>query len=270
MTAFSAVFSGRHYLYQTRRAKLSSFRKAMIRQHSSQTIPPADSLPSDIIAFPAEEDEVDKRPSRASAKPLHHGVLATLRDLIIHNELAPGKRLNERVLCERLHVSRTPLREALKVLSHEGLVELLPNRGARVVKLTPEDVRHLFEILGALESLAGRLACQHITEAEMCEIKAVHYHMQAQFIRCDLPDYFRDNQEIHKRIVAAARNPVLITMYENLNCRLLRETDRDRWATAMREHELIIDALSRRCADELAELLQQHLNHKYEAVCRHL
>jgi DNA-binding GntR family transcriptional regulator len=76
--------------------------------------------------------------------------------------------------------------------------------------------------------------------------------------------------------VAAARNPVLITMYENLNSRLLRarylasQTDQGRWAAAMREHELIIDALSRRCADELAELLQQHLNHKYESLCRHL
>jgi DNA-binding GntR family transcriptional regulator len=248
----------------------------MTRPHFSPATSPTGSLPPAIIAFPTEEDGVQDTSSRAGAKPLHHEVLATVRDLIIHNEVAPGKRLNERILCERLKVSRTPLREALKVLSHEGLVELLPNRGARVVKLTPEDVRHLFEILGALESLAGRLACEHITEAEICEIKAVHYHMQAQFIRRDLPDYFRDNQEIHKRIVAAARNPVLITMYENLNCRLLRarylasQTDRDRWATAMREHELIIDALSRRCADELAELLKQHLNHKYEAVCRHL
>src|SRR6266446_2007599 len=248
----------------------------MTRTHSSPATSPTGSLPSYIIAFPTEENEVQDTSSRSGAKPLHHEVLATLRDLIIHNELAPGKRLNERILCERLKVSRTPLREALKVLSHEGLVELLPNRGARVVKLTPEDVRHLFEILGALESLAGRLACLHITEAEICEIKAVHYHMQAQFIRRALPDYFRDNQEIHKRIVAAARNPVLIAMYENLNSRLLRarylasQTDQGRWAAAMREHELIIDALSRRCAEELAELLQQHLNHKYESVCRHL
>jgi DNA-binding GntR family transcriptional regulator len=248
----------------------------MTRPHSSPATSPTGSLPSDIIAFPTEEDEVHDTSLRNGAKPLHQGVLASLRDLIIHNELAPGKRLNERILCERLKVSRTPLREALKVLSHEGLVELLPNRGARVVKLTPEDVRHLFEILGALESLAGRLACLHITEAEICEIKAVHYHMQAQFIRRVLPDYFRDNQEIHRRIVAAARNSVLITMYENLNSRLLRarylasQTDQGRWAAAMREHELIIDALSRRCADELAELLQQHLNHKYESLCRHL
>jgi DNA-binding GntR family transcriptional regulator len=182
-------------------------------------------------------------------------------------------------LCERLKVSRTPMREALKMLSHEGLVELLPNRGARVIELTQltrEDVQHLFEVLSALESLAGRLACQHISEAEICEIKAIHYHMKAQFIRRDLPDYFRDNQEIHKRIVAAARNPVLITMYENLNGRLLRarylasQTDRDRWAAAMQEHESIIDALARRRADELAELLQQHLNHKYESLCHHL
>ena len=66
---------------------------------------------------------------------LHHGVLSALRDLIVHSELPPGIRLTEAVLCEHLKVSRTPLREALKVLSHEGLVEILPNRGARVVQL---------------------------------------------------------------------------------------------------------------------------------------
>jgi DNA-binding GntR family transcriptional regulator len=250
-----------------------------MRQRSVQTTSSTGSLPPDIIAFPAETDETQEAGSRSAAAPLHHGVLTALRDLVVHNELAPGKRLNERVLCERLKVSRTPMREALKMLSHEGLVELLPNRGARVIELTQltrEDVQHLFEVLSALESLAGRLACQHISEAEICEIKAIHYHMKAQFIRRDLPDYFRDNQEIHKRIVAAARNPVLITMYENLNGRLLRarylasQTDRDRWAAAMQEHESIIDALARRRADELAELLQQHLNHKYESLCHHL
>ena len=124
--------------------------------------------------------------------------------------------------------------------------------------------------------LAGRLACSQITDAELCEIKAVHYQMQANFIRRDLPGYFRLNQAIHKWIVDAARNPVLAAMHENLNSRLLRvrylasRMDQERWVAAMREHELIIDALVRRSADETADLLLQHLRDKYESICQHL
>src|ERR1700737_3739452 len=151
----------------------------MTRPHSFPPTSPTGS--PDIIAFPTEEDEAHDTSSRNGAKPLHQGVLASLRDLIIHNELAPGKRLNERILCERLKVSRTPLREALKVLSHEGLVEILPNRGARVVSLALEDVRHLFEVIAGLEALAGRLACQRITDAEICDLKSIHFQMQASF-----------------------------------------------------------------------------------------
>jgi DNA-binding GntR family transcriptional regulator len=227
-----------------------------------------------VIPFPGKFAQPVETGSRAPT--LHDGVLSTLRDLIVHNQLSPGTRLTENVLCERLKVSRTPLREALKVLSHEGLVEILPNRGARVVTLTQADVRQLFEVIGALESLAGRLACAHITDAELCDIKAVHYQMQANFIRRDLPAYFRLNQEIHNRILNAARNPILAATHANLNIRLLRarylasQMDEERWAAAMREHELIIDALSRHAADETADLLLEHLRHKYESICRHL
>ena len=247
----------------------------MSRQSPSPS-PAEDEQRAGVIVFPARITDVYGASFRAKAPTLHHGVLSSLRDLIVHNELAPGTRLTESVLCERLNVSRTPLREALKVLSHQGLVEILPNRGARVVKLTQEDVRHLFEVIGALESLAGRLACEHLTDAELCEIKAIHYQMQANYIRRDLPGYFRLNQAIHKRIVDAAQNPVLAATHENLNIRLLRarylasQMDQDRWAAAMREHELIIDALRRRSADETADLLNQHLRHKYEAICQHL
>src|SRR5512146_1631536 len=82
-------------------------------------------------------------------------VLERLRDLIIQGELAPGVKLNERVLCERLRTSRTPVREAIKYLASEGLVELLPNRGAIVAPLEPEKVKEIFTVLGALEALAG-------------------------------------------------------------------------------------------------------------------
>ena len=243
----------------------------------SPGLPPAeDGHRSELIAFPKGGARTVAVGFRAKTPTLHHGVLSSLRDLIVYNELSPGTRLTESVLCERLNVSRTPLREALKVLSHEGLVEILPNRGARVVTLTQEDVKHLFEVIGALESLAGKLACAQITDAELCDIKAVHYQMQANFIRRDLPGYFRLNQIIHRSIVDAARNPVLGSMHENLNSRLLRarylasRMDQERWAAAMREHELIIDALDRRSADEAADLLLQHLRHKYEAICQHL
>jgi DNA-binding GntR family transcriptional regulator len=104
---------------------------------------------------------------------LHHDTLSALRDLIVHHELPPGSRLTESMLSERFSVSRTPLREALKVLSSEGLVEILPNRGARVVTLTVADIKNLFEVIGALESLAGRLACQHISDAEICDLPSM-------------------------------------------------------------------------------------------------
>ena len=236
---------------------------------SSSRISPAELSP-DVIPFPAEETKTAQK-----TQTLHHGVLSTLRDLIVHGDLPPGARLTEATLCERLKVSRTPLREALKVLSHEGLVEILPNRGARVVRLLLEDVKDLFEVIAALESLAGRLACERITDAEICEIKALHYQMQASFIRRDLPEYFRLNQTIHRRIVAAAGNPVLAATHENLNSRLLRarylasQTDEERWAAAMHEHELIIDALSRRAGDEIGLILREHLWHKYETIGAH-
>src|SRR5580700_2827448 len=207
---------------------------------------------------------------------LHHDTLSALRDLIVQNELPPGTRLTEAMLSERFSVSRTPLREALKVLSSEGLVEILPNRGARVVTLTLADIQNLFEVIGALESLAGRLACQNISDAEICDLKSIHCQMQATFLRSDLPEYFRLNQAIHTQIVAAARNPVLATTHQNLNARLLRarymanQVDQGRWAAAMREHELIVEALERREGDRIADLLLLHLQHKFEAIRRYL
>jgi DNA-binding GntR family transcriptional regulator len=244
-------------------------------KESTQPNPEESEIGPSIIEFPGQKLESAEAEPGAGT-PLHQAVVATLRDLIVHNELPPGRRLNERILCERLKVSRTPLREALKVLSHEGLVEMLPNRGSRVVRLTPDDVKHLFEVIGALESLAGRLACAGITDAEICDIKAAHYQMRAKFIRRDLPGYFRDNQSIHRQIVAAARNPVLAATHENLNLRLLRlrylasEMNQERWAQAMREHEQIVEALERRDAELAADLLRQHLQHKYESLIEHL
>ena len=94
---------------------------------------------------------------------LHEEVVGRIRAILLDGEIPPGARIPERELCERLEISRTPLREALKVLAAEGLVQLLPHRGSRAAKLTDKDMRDLFEVCQGLEALAGELACERIT-----------------------------------------------------------------------------------------------------------
>jgi DNA-binding GntR family transcriptional regulator len=206
---------------------------------------------------------------------LHTAVAQRLRSLIVEGSLAPGDRLNERELAERLHVSRTPLREALKTLAADGLVEHVPNRGAQVAHLSEADLTHSFEVLGALEAMSGELACARITDDELAEIRALHFEMRAHHARHDLPAYYRLNTAIHRAINHAARNPVLTETYERLNARLqaLRfqsNFDADKWDAAVREHDEMIDALERRDGTRMRRIMIEHVDHKRSAVIAQL
>ncbi|SFZ85530.1 DNA-binding transcriptional regulator, GntR family [Devosia enhydra] len=212
----------------------------------------------------------------AGAGSLHEEILGKLRRFLVEGSLPDGARIPERTLCESFGISRTPLREALKVLAAEGLVELLPNRGARVRSYTETDIRELFEVMGGLEALAGRLACENITDAEIAAVEKLHYEMYASYMRRDLPSYFKLNQLIHKAIVDAARNATLAVTYDNFATRLQRvrynanrENHKDRWGEAMREHEQILDALQRRSGVELNDILYRHLMNKQAAALRY-
>jgi DNA-binding GntR family transcriptional regulator len=203
------------------------------------------------------------------APSLHGELLTALRDYIVDGNLPDGARVPERQLCERFGVSRTPLREALKVLAAEGMIDLLPNRGARIRPLRPQDIRELFDVWGGLESIAGRLACENATEEEIGHVERLHYEMYGFYLRRDLPGYFRLNREIHLTILAAARNPTLSAMYEGLSTRLRRsryaadlDQRRDQWTEAMREHEEMLDALQRRDGRDLGDILFRHLRNK--------
>jgi Transcriptional regulators len=216
-------------------------------------------------------------PVSGATGSLHDEILTGLRRYLVEGNLPDGARIPERLLCETMGVSRTPLREALKVLAAEGLVELLPNRGARVRAFDENDIRELFEVMGGLEALAGRLACEHITDAEISEVERLHYDMYASYMRRDLPAYFALNQKIHLAIVSAARNAVLAATYANFSSRLQRvrynanrENHKDRWGEAMREHEQILDALQRRAGLELSDILFRHLQNKRAAALRYL
>ncbi len=183
----------------------------------------------------------------------------------------------ERQLCELFGISRTPLREALKVLAAEGLIDLLPNRGARVRRLSRRDLDELFDMMGGLESLAGRLACETITDDEIAEIEQLHYEMYGYYLHRDMHNYFQANQRIHEKIVDASRSETLRTTYANFAGRIRRvrysanfARKRQRWAEAMREHEAILDALRRRAGSELSDILFHHLRAKRMAALEHL
>ena len=202
---------------------------------------------------------------------LHQQVAVRLRQRIVEGLLEPGAKLNERELSEQLRVSRTPLREAIKMLAAEGLVLLLPNRGAVVAQLTAQDVADTFEVIAGLEGQSGELAAQRITGAELAELRALHYEMLAAHARRDLPTYYRLNAAIHDQINAAARNPVLTQTYRTINARLqaLRfrsNFDEAKWQRAVQEHEQMLEALAARDAAGLRQLLIRHLEHKRDAV----
>ncbi len=194
-----------------------------------------------------------------------------LRTLIIEGRLAPGARLNERELSEQLGVSRTPLREAFRMLAADGLLVQLPNRGAQVVALSREDVGHAFEVMASLEGLAGELAATRVTDADLAELEALPADMEQAHARRDLPAYYRTNRAIHERINAIAGNPILTHTFRTLNARLhaLRFRSnlvRAKWDQAVAEHRLMIDALAARDGERLRVLLVQHLRAKQRAV----
>ncbi|MCA0448478.1 MAG: GntR family transcriptional regulator [Proteobacteria bacterium] len=194
-----------------------------------------------------------------------------LRQMILDGELPPGARLSERALGERLGVSRTPLREALRMLASEGLVRHEPNRGAVVAPLDRADIEATFELLAALEGLAGELAAKRIDDAQLAEIKALHFEMRAHHARGDRAAYFRANQDIHRHIAAAAANPVLVETFERLNARVKRvryaaNLTQERWAKAVEEHERMIAALDARDGAALRAILEAHLAGKRQSV----
>lgn len=202
---------------------------------------------------------------------LHEELAQRLRPMIVEGDIPPGERINERALCERFGVSRTPLREALKVLAAEGYVELTPNRGARAAVLTMRDLEEAFPVMGALEALAGELAARNASDAEIAAILSDHARMRAAHLAGDRPTYFRLNEGIHLAIAEASGNPTLCRMQRSLDGRVRRgryqaNISKARWDQAMAEHELIATALAARDGAALGATLRAHLENKLAAL----
>ncbi len=225
----------------------------------------------DTATLPRTHTDTNTPAEPIIRRTLHDELLERLRQMIIDGDLMPGEKVPEKDLCDRFGVSRTPLREALKVLANDGLVTLTPNRGAMIADLTLEDLEEAFPIMGALEALSGEMACANITDAEITDIKKLHNKMVAHYEAREIKPYFRTNQKIHEMILAAARNQTLSSLYRGFEGRIrqaryLANMSTSRWTQAVREHEKIIAALEARDGAGLAKILKNHLANKFETV----
>ena len=204
-------------------------------------------------------------------RPLHDELVERIRDMIIEGQLAPLTRIHEGQLGDALGVSRTPLREALKFLASEGLLELVPGRGAIVRKLTPKDVRDMLDVLGAIETLGGRLACRNASDAEIAGLRRVHDEMIALYRTRNRLEYYRRNQAIHSGIAQLSGNALLASMHQVIQARLKRirfigNEEPRKWAGAVAEHEEMIVALEARDEARLAAVIARHLEETWSRV----
>jgi DNA-binding GntR family transcriptional regulator len=202
---------------------------------------------------------------------LHDELVSTLRNMIVAGELSAGTWIAEPALCRRLGVSRTPLREALKVLAFDGWVELVPNRGAMVTRITADEAIAQFELLEGLEQFVGELAAGRATPADIHEIQALHKVMASYFEAGNVTSYFEVNQQIHQRLAQATRNAALIAAHENVSRKVLRARAManlmtHRQAASYSEHAAILAALEQRDGLLLGRLLRSHLHDAGEAV----
>lgn len=202
---------------------------------------------------------------------LHNVVVSRLRDMIIEGVLQPGVRIHEGQLGQQLGVSRTPLREGLKVLAMEGLVELIPGRGAMVRTLTGKDIKDMLSVLSALENLAGALTCEHATDAEIAGVKRLHDEMLRHYRSGDRLQYFKCNQLIHSQLIALARNESLAMLHDILQSRMKRirfigDQNDETWSAAVEDHEEMMAALEARDGRRLSAALVEHLERTWDRI----
>ena len=211
-------------------------------------------------ALHAEQEKV----SPISRRHLHDELVDRLRDYILAGQLPYDAKVPEKELCEYFGVSRTPLREALKVLAFEGLVTLNHNRGAVIRPLTIDDLNDAFPIYARLEALAGELACQKLRPADIDELRRLHDTMVNSFNRCDTRSLLAANEQIHARIQAASQNRNLLHIIRCVSSRVRRARQsislpKACLGSAIAEHERIMEALEKRDAAMLSAAICDHI-----------
>ncbi len=208
---------------------------------------------------------------RIPVRALHEAVANRIREMIRKGDLTTGQRIVEKRLCEELGVSRTPLREALRTLSSEGLVELVPNRGAFVSKPTMAEVRDMFEAMSVLEGTCARLAAERMSDADLDRLERLHQRLEQAYAKRDPEAYIQANHAYHTLVQKAAGNRTLDGILSGLRHKVFLHRYRqlyqpDRFRASMEEHRRLLQAFRRRDPEAAERLMREHLINQCEAL----
>lgn len=207
--------------------------------------------------------------------PLRDVVFNTLRQAIITGEFAPGERLMEIALADRLGVSRTPVREAIRKLELEGLVVMIPRKGAEVAKITEKSLKEVLEVRSALEELAAGLACERITEEGKKELMETHKAFVEAVENKDAKDIANKDEEFHNQIFSCTDNQRLIQMVNNLKEQMYRYRmeyvkDINYHGDLIQEHNGVLDAILNNNQEKAKEIMHGHIKRQEEIIIKNI
>jgi len=202
---------------------------------------------------------------------LHQEVVATLREQIFAGVFAPGSFLDEGALCERLQISRTPLREALKVLTAEGLLRHEPRRGCFINEVTEQDLDDIFPVIALLEGRCAYEAARHATDADLAALTTLHERLNSHAEAGRINGYYDTNFAIHEAIITLANNRWLAMAIADLRkiLKLARSQQLHapgRLAQSLTEHMAVFAALKARDSEGAEAAMRTHLTRQREAL----
>ncbi len=205
--------------------------------------------------------------------PLRDVVFNTLRQAILRGEMEPGERLMEIQLAQKLGVSRTPIREAIRKLELEGLVIMIPRKGAEVAHITEKDMRDVLEVRATLEELAVTLACKNVTDEKLAELKAANKLFETAIVSKDVVNIVDADVHFHDIIYSMTDNARLIQIINNLREQMYRYRleyvkDARTHSILISEHNDIIKQLTEKNIEQARIVVYQHINNQEKGIIR--
>lgn len=215
--------------------------------------------------------ETNLRLDTSSMQPLRDDVYKTLRDAILKGELAPGTRLMEIHLSNSLGVSRTPVREAIRMLESEGLAVTYPRKGARVARMTIKDLEDVLDVRKALDVLAVKEACKNSDDATIAELEGEMHKFESAVVSEDTRAIVESDESFHSIIYRAADNPKLMEIIKSLREQMYRYRyeyvkEKTILDSLILEHKKILEGIKNRDKDLVQKIMEEHLDNQYISV----